>query len=220
MTDDFRSSDDNFESYDSDDEDFLSPEEKTYKLLHHNIKQCESILKVSLLKTNFKSEIAEKLFAIPPLDINLMYEYTEHEDSYTDLTTLSFIKWYEKDGNNYLSKLFFVGALEEYHEMCEDGSKSPCPFSLNDFTGLFRQGRLGIFKDEIKNGRVGTTATPRLGRMLNVWLRRTFPADGFKVATQPLGKRFPPCKNCGSVFNSETGLTEPGEKWLRLLGQD
>lgn len=220
MTDDFRSSDDNFESYDSGDDDFLSPGEKVDKVLQTSVEQYEHILDIRIIKTKFKSDIALKLFNSPPLHIDLLYQYTEHDDSYEDLGTKGFKKWYEKDGNDYMCKLFLVGALEKYHEMCDEDSDSPCLFSLNDYKGMFRAGRLGMFKDEIKNGRIYKSAPPRLGRMLNVWLRLNFPADGFGTATMPLTKRFPACQNCGSVFNSETGLTEPGEKWLRLLGQD
>ena len=177
----------------------------------------EENLGIKLLKTEFTCDVAQELFDRPALDVSLMYDYQDHDDTYQDVVTPKFVSWYLKDFNSEICKLFMVGSIESYHLSLLEGTKTECAFSLTDYKGSFRSNRLGIFTDTIKNSRISGDAPPRLGRILNVFIREHFPADaGYLVATQPLGKRFPPCRNCGSVFDSETGETLPGETWLKL----
>lgn len=181
------------------------------------MQELQETLKIKFVNTDFDCEISDVLFKSEPFDISLLEEYTDHDDSYQDLGTLAFQKWYKKEGKAELCKLFIVGAIEKYHSQLLDNTHSKACFSLNDYIGGFRSGRLGIFTDSFSSTRLHTNATPRLGRMLNVWLRSYFPADaGYQVATQPLGKKFPPCRNCGSIFDSTTGETIDGQVWLRL----
>jgi len=180
-----------------------------------NIADLESRLNIEFVNTEFRCPPAIKLLKEPAFDISLLREYHDHDDHYNDLLTKKFERWYPEDNNSEMCKLFVVGCLERYYEGLVNNTLTKKHFSFNDYLGGFKSHRLELFRDQSKSNHIPGWATPRLGRMSNVWIRKNFPADGgYLVATYPLGKKFPPCDLCGSYFDSGLGATVPGKIWL------
>ena len=62
------------------------------------MQELQETLKIKFVNTDFDCEISDVLFKSEPFDISLLEEYTDHDDSYQDLGTLAFQKWYKKEG--------------------------------------------------------------------------------------------------------------------------
>ena len=101
MTDDFRSSDDNFESYDSDDDYQRQDDQELRKDFNANLQAQfkDYIADMFVIDVALQSPVAQKLYDTPYLDPTLLLAYDNHKDNYDTSNVRNFFKWYNTDNN-------------------------------------------------------------------------------------------------------------------------
>jgi hypothetical protein len=224
MTDDFRSSDDNFESHDSDDNDDYVRDDRELEKEYETNQQAafkDYIDDMFVIDVVLQSQVAQKLYETPYLDPTLLLAYDNHEDNYNTSNVRHFFKWYAEDNNAKLVKFFMTCAIEKEHYYILKGRKRKPNFQFRQYLTDFNNGGLDFFNDtgSEKPPFVPEDYAALLARLWNVWVGENWPSDaGFTAATRRLGviRR---CPQCHSEYIGKD-VIKKGDAWLRLLGQD